>query len=182
MSVLKLIHRSLSDSDLRKLLGTDLKIVKYSDLANVQDLDALLPQPQDYCIVLYEEMPNAGHWTGLLKYDDRYEHFDSYGVAPDKELHWINPRMREKLNETMPYLSKLLKQVPYLYSTVKYQSEEHSVNTCGDHVAHRLFCLKNQNMTLAAYHDYMKQLKRDTQSSYDYIVAEFVRRELLDRS
>ena len=26
MSVLKLIHRSLSDSDLRKLLGTDLKI------------------------------------------------------------------------------------------------------------------------------------------------------------
>ena len=99
MSVLKLIHRSLSDTDLRKLLGTDLKIVKYSDLANVQDLDALLPQPQDYCIVLYEEMPNAGHWTGLLKYDDRYEHFDSYGVAPDKELPSLDQSQNERKTE-----------------------------------------------------------------------------------
>ena len=138
----------------------------------------MLPRVVNYCGILYEESQSGGHWVALLKYNDTFEHFDSYGVAPDKELQWIDPRMRQKLNETTPYLSNLLKQVPYLYNTVKYQSKEHSVNTCGSHVAHRLHCLKNQNMTLAAYHDYMNQLKRETQSNYDYIVAEFVRREL----
>ena len=31
MSVMKLIHRPLSDEDLRKLLGSDLRILKYSE-------------------------------------------------------------------------------------------------------------------------------------------------------
>ena len=79
MRVMKLLHRPLSDDDLRKLLGSDLKIVQYGDLSEIQELNDLLSKPLDYCIILYEEVPDTGHWTGLLKYDDRYEHFDSYG-------------------------------------------------------------------------------------------------------
>ena len=121
-------------------------------------------------------MPNSGHWTGLCKYYSIYEHFDSYGVMPDTELHWISPKMRESLHEKVPYLSRLLNKKPYLHNTVRYQSEEHSVNTCGSHVSHRLYRLKNDGMTLKDYHDYMRELRKDTQRSYDYIVADWVKK------
>jgi len=77
MSVLRLIHHPLSDDDLRKLLGPKLKIVKYSQLDSLTDLNQLLPNPVDACILLYEQAPNVGHWTALLKYDEIFEHFDS---------------------------------------------------------------------------------------------------------
>jgi len=83
MSVMKLIHRPLSDEDLRKLMGSDLRILKYSELAEVRDLNELLPRPRDYCIILYEEVLDTGHWVGLCKYDNVFEVFDSYGVRPD---------------------------------------------------------------------------------------------------
>ena len=176
MSVLKLIHKPLSDGDLRRLLGYDLKILTYPQLADLQDLDSLLPAPTDSCVLLYEEMPNSGHWTGLLKYQGMYEHFDSYGVRPDSELHWIDPNMREKLNEKQPFLSELLKSHPYIYNTVKFQIKEHRVNTCGSHVAFRLYNFKNSNMNLKQYQDYMKELKANSQMSYDFIVSEWVRK------
>ena len=39
MSVLKLIHKPLSDDDLRHILGEDIKIIKYSQLADYNDLN-----------------------------------------------------------------------------------------------------------------------------------------------
>ena len=53
--ILKLVNKALSDADLRTILGDDLKIIKYSELDNYSDLDELLPNELDYCIVLYEE-------------------------------------------------------------------------------------------------------------------------------
>ena len=110
-SVLKLIHKPLSDLDLQHILGNDIKIIKYADLANYTDLDDLLPAPLDYCIILYENMPNSGHWTGLSKYNEMYEHLDSYGVMPDTELHWINPKMRESLHEKVPHRKRSLTSI-----------------------------------------------------------------------
>ena len=177
-SIMNLIHRPLPDADLRTLLGNDLKILKYSQPANYADLDQLLTKPTDYCIILYEEHLNEGHWTGLCKYNDMFEHFDSYGVSPDSELKWISSRLRQQLKENVPYLSNLLRKHAYLYNTMKFQSREHSVNTCGSHVAHRLFRLRNEGMNLKQYQDYMKELKKQTQMSYDYIVADWVKSEL----
>ena len=178
MSVLRLIHRPLSDDDLRHILGNDIKIIKYAQLSEYDELETLLPNAVDCCIILYEEKLDSGHWTALSKYNGRYEHFDSYGVAPDTELHWVNLRARAKLNEMTPYLSDLLKKESYIYNTVPYQSKDHDVNTCGSHVAHRLYCLQSKGIQLAGYHAYMEELKKQTHASYDYIVAEFVREEL----
>jgi hypothetical protein len=178
MSVLSLIHKPLSDDDLRRILGARLKIVKYSYLDTLDDLNQLLPQPLDCCIVLYEQVPNVGHWTALCKYSGLFEHFDSYGGKPDAPLRWVNLKMRYRLNQATPHLSELLERQPSIYNTVKFQSDEHSVNTCGSHVAHRLFRLRNQNMNLQQYQDYMKELKKETQTSYDYLVAACVKSEL----
>ena len=83
MLVRKLIHKALSDSDIRTILGADTKILKYSELAGVGSLDELRPRLVDYCIILYEELLNRGHWVALLKYDDMLEHFGTYGIKPE---------------------------------------------------------------------------------------------------
>jgi len=176
MSVLKLIHKPLSDDDLRHILGEDIKIIKYSQLADYNDLNDLLPQRNDCCILFYEEQLDVGHWTGLLKYDDKFEHFDSYGIKPDSELRWLTMRARQRLNEAIPYLSNLLAKVAYIYNTVRFQSDDHTVNTCGSHVAFRLYNFKKNSMHLKQYQDYMKELKTESQMSYDFIVSEWVRK------
>ena len=78
----KLTHKALSDSDIRTILGAGTKIIKYSELASLNSLDELLPRSVDYCVILYEESLNRGHWVAL--YTGMFEHVDSYGIQPDK--------------------------------------------------------------------------------------------------
>ena len=84
--VKELIESPMSDGDLRKILGKDLKIIRYSDLAHLRSLAQLLPRPKDHCVLLYEVQPGVGHWVALLKYNGAYEFFDPYGLQPDAHL------------------------------------------------------------------------------------------------
>ena len=86
MDVIGLVRKALSDDDIGTILGADAKSIRYSELRHMDDLDDLLTKDMDYCIVLYEDRPNKGHWTALSKYTGIYEHFDSYGNRPDKSL------------------------------------------------------------------------------------------------
>ncbi len=54
MEVLRLVNKALSDDDIRHILGRGIKILKYSDLGEVKDLDELLPDPMGDCIVLHK--------------------------------------------------------------------------------------------------------------------------------
>ena len=42
MDDIKLINKALSDEDIGTILGTDTKIIKYSELRHIDDLDELL--------------------------------------------------------------------------------------------------------------------------------------------
>ena len=180
MYILKLINKPLSDADLAKILGSDVKIIKYSELRHLRDIDDLLTNEKDCCIILYEDAPDRGHWTALCKYDGLYEHFDSYGVKPDTELKWISAKRNRQLNQDEPYLTQLLKQEEerYIYNDVAYQNKDTSVNTCGSHVVHRLHRLMKDGMCLEDYHRYMKSIKEEFNIGYDVIVAEFVNKWL----
>ncbi|MFM7988094.1 MAG: hypothetical protein ACKPKO_53150 [Candidatus Fonsibacter sp.] len=174
MDVIQLIHKALNDEDIKKILGTDAKIIRYSELRHIDDLDELLTKDLDYCIILYENRPDRGHWTALSRYNGIHEHFHSYGNKPDKSLEWDNLKMRKMLNEATPYLTKLLHKKNYIYNNVKYQDRDGYVNTCGSHVVHRLYRLKNDGMDLQTYQDYMKYIKDESGVNYDIIVAKFV--------
>ena len=100
MAVRELIHKALSDPDIRTILWANTKIIKYSELANISSLDELLPRLVDVCVILYEESLNRGHWVALLKYNEMSERFDSYGMKPDKELQWINMKKRLMLKKS----------------------------------------------------------------------------------
>ena len=118
MYITKLIHNALSDADIHRILGEDAKTIQYSELSQFNDLDELLPDEKDYCIVLYEDSPGKGHWAGLCKCNGVFEHFDSYGMRPDSELKWLNMRQRQSLGETTPYLNNLLKREHYIYNDI----------------------------------------------------------------
>lgn len=109
-SVLKIMRTPLSDSDIRKILGNDIKIIVYPDLSKYSNLGDLLPANRDCCIILYELKQLSGHWTCLTRDGDLFTFFDSYGLKPDSELRWISSVQRSALNENTPYLSNLLKK------------------------------------------------------------------------
>ena len=81
----------------------------------------MLPRLVDYCVILYEESPNRGHWVALLKYNDMFEHVDSHGIKPDNELQWINIQKRRMLKQATPHLSHILDDSRYIYNRVRYQ-------------------------------------------------------------
>ena len=61
MEIARLINKPLSDADIRKILGSDTKIIKYSELDCLYDIDQLLTNDKDFCIILYEDSPDRGH-------------------------------------------------------------------------------------------------------------------------
>ena len=79
------------------------------------------------------------------------------------------------LNQDEPYLTQLLEkeEEKYIYNNVAYQNKDSRVNTCGSHVVHRLYRLKNNDMSLADYYQYMMSITEQTSVGYDLIVAKF---------
>ncbi len=65
-----------------------------------------------------------------------------------------------------------------MYNNVDYQSKDSRVNTCGSQVVHRLYKLKNDNMSLPDYYQFMKSTKDQTNVGYDVIAAAFVNKWL----
>jgi Ulp1 family protease len=48
-----------------------------------------LPNRMDLCFILTESELNSGHWTLLIRDDDVFEYFDSYGTSPKNILDYI---------------------------------------------------------------------------------------------
>ena len=48
-----MIHKAFSDEDIGTILGTDAKIIRYSELRHIDDPDEFLTKDIDYCIILY---------------------------------------------------------------------------------------------------------------------------------
>lgn len=123
--------KPLSDDDLVQMLGPDAKrcrVMLYDDLANYSSLHELLPNRDDAAIILLQiEAPNApkvGHWIALLNHGDHYEHFDSYGLDPDEELH---------ITHEEPYITRIINNTRWRVEStqVKLQLKREAVNTCG---------------------------------------------------
>ena len=178
---IKAIERySLSDADVRKILGRKCRIIKYSEFSKYSDLDILLPNEKHYVVVLIEESPDRGHWCSLSKFKNKYQWFDAYGFRVDADLKWTSMSMRKSLHEDVPYLTNLLNRsdMDCIYNKVKYQKMSSDVNTCGDHVCHYIHRMLKHDMDLQDYYIYMKNIKRTSGYTYDEIVSIWVAKYL----
>ena len=162
----------LGDDVIRKYLP-NCRILKYSQFRDFNNIEDILPHDKDYCIILYENQPNSGHWTAIMRFDDRIEYFDSYGNKPDLPLSWVSQETNNVLGQDKHYLSMLLNRTPLevYYNDFPYQVEKKDVNTCGRHCIFRILCMLKINYDLKQYCDFLKGLKWKSKESYDDIVS-----------
>ena len=131
----KTLSYSLSDADIRHILGQDCKIVEYCDLDKFSNMDDLLPNDTDYVIILIESQQNSGHWCAITKRDKVISMMDSYGVKLQDELNFVSRAMNRMLGNTKEELEKLIKScaddVEVIYNKTPLQSQSQDVASCG---------------------------------------------------
>jgi hypothetical protein len=139
----------ISNDDFNRYIddATNDKILKYSELRNYNTIYDLLPSERDYKIILTESSLNTGHWCAVLRYNNTFEWFDSYGCKPDGELRYIVAGVRKMLGEDIHYLSKLIKTIhapdKFIYNKKKFQVLKDGINTCGRWCILRIMMFKN---------------------------------------
>jgi hypothetical protein len=106
------LENYISSDDLLKYFGEKIndKIVKYSDLDNYKNIEQLLPQNNDFVIILIENKLNSGHWVCLLRYDNTLEFFNSYGLLPSVDLNFIDKIQNKMLGQDIKTLNILLNE------------------------------------------------------------------------
>ena len=155
------LKKMASEDDLVRNFGLGVKdkILKYSELENYNTIDELIPDQDDFRILLLESEPNVGHWVCLIRKGDTLEFFDSYGKTHKGELKYIPKFINKMLNQKDDYLTRIMKSSKNpIFSTLKLQKDNPDVCTCGRHVIARILCSK------AGYDldDYEKLIKKQS--------------------
>jgi len=125
----------LSDTDIRKILGKDIKIITYPQLQNFSNISQAFDR-KGRCVMLYlTEDETSGHWVCMLNKKEGIEFFDPYGEPPEAPFSHMPTSKLQELDETRPYLTALLKSSgkPVFYNHYAFQKDKKDVNTCGRH-------------------------------------------------
>lgn len=129
----------LSDDDIRTILGNDIKIITYPMLGKMRDISEAFDS-KGRCIMLYlTHSESSGHWICMLNKGREIEYFDSYGEPPEEPLEDVPATRLQQMDESYPYLTKLLrgsgKRVSYNHHA--FQQTKGNINTCGRHAVVR---------------------------------------------
>lgn len=164
----------MDDLEIKQFLPT-ARIIKYSELSKVRDLDQILPQDKDFIIILFESEKNRGHWVSLMKDRNLINYFDSFGRPIDAHLNDIPLHKRRQLDSDIPHLTNLLKKEiqkgrRVVYNKVQYQGGGDGIATCGRHTLFRLLHFLNGKDD-EDYYKHMNRIKDKYGLTYDQIVS-----------
>ena len=120
----KLLKTPLSSTDITRVLPS-VHVVKYSELQHMNKL------PKLPFVLLYETSPNYGHWVTVLETPEGIEHFDSYGIIPDRELNWIDKNFRSQTGQDDKHLLKLLYNSGQKINYSKWRLQAIDSSVCG---------------------------------------------------
>jgi hypothetical protein len=162
----------LDDSDIRHNLGANAKILKYNELAGINSLDELLPGRKSFCVILYLDSEQSGHWVAVTRNASGVYFFDSYGGAPDSQLRWVPEATRDSLGVDGNYLTTILRTAtqPVYYNKHDYQSDKDGVATCG-----RWCCLFiKKGMNCEDFYYFIQQQERKYKLNGDMLVSKLM--------
>ena len=166
----------MGDDNIRQYLP-GAKVLKYSELADIDNIEELLPRPKTYFFLLYEASYNRGHFVVVNRYIDNGKDticfFCSYGSKIDAPLYWNSQGKNKELGQDQPYLSQLLQKSGknIQYNRVQYQSKRSPVATCGAFATLWIKANLRDNMNLQDFHDWITEIKEETGLSYDAIAS-----------
>jgi hypothetical protein len=131
------MDKSITNEQLEKLFGKDVKVTSYKDLDKIKSLPELFKKIKAL-IILYEYKNAYGHWVLVIKTVNKkgekvIEFFDPYGVMPDRQLKGFTKKTREKFGMKYPTLTKLLLDsgFPIEFNNHRLQKLKKGVSTCG---------------------------------------------------
>ena len=166
--------------DIRHFLGEDgvQNTIKYSHLANYNDIFELLPTDRSYKIILVEQKKGDGHWTCIVRYGKTICTFDSYGCQIDTELKFVNRFMKRMLGQERHYLTDLLKNAPddwtICYNAKKLQKLDNNIATCGKYCILFVTMVKDLLFTLEDFLKFFKDRRAETGLSNDELVSVWI--------
>lgn len=173
-----ILNYSLSDSDIKSVLGLDTKIIEYNDFSKYKSIYDLLPNEKDFVVVLVESKINSGHWCALLRYNNTIELWDSYGGNIANELNFISRKMNKFLHQSKAELHQLLKTVKpedeIIYSTTKLQQESPNIATCGRYTCLRIKMCMHLDYTLEQFLKFFIDKVNETGLSPDILVCKLI--------
>ena len=154
----------------------DAKIIKYADLDQFSNIYQLMPNRMDFVFLLTENEENSGHWTLLIRDDNVFEYYDSYGTSPKRILDYIPNYMNKKLgNDLKEDLGKMIKSIKptdkFIYNETKFQKEAPNVNTCGRWCIARLSLFLSDDLNLKEFTKLMKTKAKKLKMSLDQFIT-----------
>lgn len=164
---------ALSNDDINKILESDTEVFAYPKFAEMSHIDEAFDKLGRCVFLFLTESETSGHWLCIFKRKGHIEYFDSYGDAPDAQRKWLSQEQLDKLGESEPYLTKLLKasKYPVYYNTHAYQSDRNDINTCGRWCVARLICKDLDNRGF--YNLVKDEMRKHNLKSPDDFVALF---------
>jgi len=173
----KTLAYSLSDADIRHILGQGTKIIEFKDMDIFKTIYDLLPNEKDFAIVLVEQKDNSGHWVMLLRDKNRIEQFDSYGCTLESELNFVSQAMNRMLGQSKQEFHTLMKTIDdedeLVFNKARLQSEDPNIATCGRHCCLRAL-MHNLGYSLEEYLQFLDDHHEETGLPIDVIVSKFV--------
>ena len=165
----------VTSTDLQSIYK-NCKIVKNADLDNYKDIYELLPNRMDFVFLLTESEKNSGHWTLIIRDDDTFEYFDSYGTPPKRILDYIPNYMNKKLgNDFQEDLRKMIRSIKptdkFIYNKTKFQKEQEGINTCGRWVIARLSLFLSDDLDLKEFTKLMKTKAKQLKMTLDQFIT-----------
>jgi len=175
-TIIERIGTNITDGDIRRYFGdcVESKILKYSDLADYNTIDELLPKPRDFRIILIEDSINKGHWCCILKYDKTIEWFNPYGIRPDAQKNLLGKMTNIMLGQERDYMTELMqksKGYKLIYNKKKLQKLKEGINTCGRWIILRIICMKDMMMDLKDFIKMVSDTKEKSGLPNDALVA-----------
>jgi hypothetical protein len=159
----KILEYPLSDTDIRTILGQNIKIWNYPDLVSVQDFNELFDD-EGRCLILYDiQSSTSGHWTCAMIHPDeeRIEFFDPYGIKYDSEKNWISEKKLRSFHEKVDYVTNIFRNAmksgyTVYYNPYKFQEDKPGINTCGRQCCVRIL---HKDTPLRDYYNFVKSQK-----------------------
>ena len=162
------LEYSLSDDDIKRLLGGNIKITSYPDLDKVDHLNDIFDSRGRAILFFPQESEQSGHWTALIRDGRQIEFFDPYGEPPEAQKDTLPNSKLEELRMKKPLLSKLLDEsgCRIIFNKKQLQELEDDIHTCGRHCVCRLLHYK---LAIQRYRD---MISRSGMSPDEFVVKE----------
>lgn len=177
--IAKLENKSLSSSDIIKIMGGMVQIISYPDLAKYNDVDELFKNGNNVILYFEEDKIGSnfvGHWESICRRGNVIQFFDSYGLVMDKCRDWLSKNKLVQLKETKPELTRLTNKAIdngyfVLWNHIQYQSYKRDISTCGRWAT--AFLLEG-DLRNSVFLDFVKSIVRQYGAkSYDEAITKF---------